>query len=276
MRLEVRDLSWAVGGARILAGAALTCETGTFVGLVGPNGSGKSSLLRCVYRVLRPDSGVASVGGRSVWDISARGLARQLGVVLQDRPGDTAFTVRDVVLMGRAPHKALLERDTADDHRHVDASLQRVGLAALGDRAFDTLSGGEKQRVLIARALAQGPRLLVLDEPTTHLDIGHQLQVLELIRGLGVTAIAALHDLNLAAAYCDQLFVLERGAIRAHGAPQEVLTPALIESVYGVKAAVGRHPLTGKPHVFVGGGESGVLGSAFALGAQPGITGKPV
>ena len=251
MRLDARDLSWAVGGTRILVDVALSCAPGTFVGVVGPNGSGKSSLLRCIYRVVRPDSGVASVDGRDVWTLTARELARELGVVLQERPGDTAFRVRDVVLMGRGPHKKLLERDTVGDHRLVTAALQRVGIESLGDRAFDTLSGGEKQRVLIARALAQEPRLLVLDEPTTHLDIGYQLQVLDVIRSLGVTTIAALHDLNLAAAYCDRLFVLERGSIRAHGTPLDVLTPALIESVYGVKAEVGRHPMTGRPHVFV-------------------------
>lgn len=253
MRLDVRGLSWAVDSARVLVDVTLSCEPGAFVALVGPNGSGKSSLLRCVYRVIRPDAGVATVAGRDVWGVTSRDLARELGVVLQERASDTAFTVRQVVLLGRAPHKRLLERDTAHDHQLVESALLRVGLHALGEREFDTLSGGEKQRVLIARALAQVPRVLVLDEPTTHLDISHQLQVLDLIRALDVTAIAALHDLNLAATYCDQLFVLKGGSIKAHGTPEEVLTVALVEDVYGVKASVGRHPMTGKPHVFVDG-----------------------
>ena len=204
MRLDVRDLSWAVDGSRILVDVALSCPEGTVVGLVGPNGSGKSSLLRCVYRVIRPDAGGVTIDGRDVWDLAPRILSRDLAVVLQERPSETAFTVREVVLMARGPHKKLLERDTAEDHRLVTSALLRVGIEALSERVFDTLSGGEKQRVVIARALAQEPRLLVLDEPTTHLDIGHQHQVLDLIRGLGLTTIAALHDLNLAAAYCDR------------------------------------------------------------------------
>ena len=253
VRLDVRDLSWAVDGTRVLVDVALSCAPGTVVGLVGPNGSGKSSLLRCIYRIVRPDAGQVTVDDRDVWDLAPRLLAREVAVVLQERPSETAFTVREVVLMGRTPHKKLLERDTAEDRQLVASALRRVGIESLGERGFDTLSGGEKQRVLIARALAQGPRLLVLDEPTTHLDIGHQLQMLRLIRGLGVTTIAALHDLNLAAAYCDRLFVLNRGSIHAHGAPGEVLTPKLVEDVYGVKATVGQHPLTGKLHVFVDG-----------------------
>ena len=253
MKLDVRDVSWSVEGARILVEASLSCDPGTFVALVGPNGSGKSSLLRCVYRVLRPDTGHVSIAGRGVWDLAAKDVAREVGVVLQERASDTAFSVREIVLMGRGPHKKLLEQDTSAD-RHIAASaLARVGMASLAEREFDTLSGGEKQRVMIARALAQTPRLLVLDEPTTHLDIGHQHETLGLIRRLGLTTIAALHDLNLAAAYCDRIVVLKSGAIRAHGTPSEVLTVPLIEDVYGVKAEIGRHPLTARPHVFVHG-----------------------
>jgi iron complex transport system ATP-binding protein len=253
VRLDVRDLSWAVGKARVLVDAAVSCPNGTLVGLVGPNGSGKSSLLRCIYRVIKPDSGNVTIDGREVWDLTPRALARDLAVVLQERPNETAFTVREIVLMARGPHKKLLERDTADDHQLVASALRRVGIEGLSERVFDTLSGGEKQRVVIARALAQGSRALVLDEPTTHLDVGHQHQVLGLIRELGLTTIAALHDLNLAAAYCDQLFVLDRGSVRAQGTPSEVLTAELVEEIYGVRAAVGRHPLTGRLHVFVDG-----------------------
>jgi iron complex transport system ATP-binding protein len=251
VKLDVRDLSWAVENTRILIDIALSCPNGTVVGLVGPNGSGKSSLLRCIYRVIKPDSGSVTVDGRDVRDLTLRALARDVAVVAQERPNETAFTVREIVLMARGPHKRLLEQDTAEDHQIVESALQRVGVEALSDRVFDTLSGGEKQRVVIARALAQTPRLLVLDEPTTHLDIGHQLEVLELIRGLGVTTIAALHDLNLAAAYCDRLIMLKQGSVVANGTPDEILTATLIEPVYGVRAEIGRHPLTGRPHVFV-------------------------
>jgi iron complex transport system ATP-binding protein len=256
VKLDLRDVSWSVESARVLINASLACDPGTMVALVGPNGSGKSSLLRCVYRVLRPNSGLVSVDGRSVWDLAATDVAREVGVVLQERVNETAFTVREMVLMGRGPHKRLLERDTNQDLQIVASALARVGISSLADRAFDTLSGGEKQRVMIARALAQTPRLFVLDEPTTHLDIGHQHETLGMMRGLGITTIAALHDLNLAAAYCDEIFVLKAGSIRTHGAPSEVLSAALIEEVYGVKAAIGCHPLTGRPHVFVHGVES--------------------
>lgn len=255
VKVDVRDLSWAVANTQILVDVALSCPNGAFVGVVGPNGSGKSSLLRCIYRVIKPGSGSVTIDGRDVWDLTSRALARDLAVVVQERPNETAFTVREVVLMARGPHKKLLERDTPDDHRLVALALRRVGIEALGERMFDTLSGGEKQRVVIARALAQEPRVLVLDEPTTHLDIGHQHQVLDLIRALGLTTIAALHDLNLAAAYCDQVVVLHRGSIRARGAPSDVLTADLVEEVYGVRAALGRHPLTGRLHVFVDGRE---------------------
>ncbi len=253
MRLEVRDVSWAAESTRILLDASLTCAPGTFVALVGPNGSGKSSLLRCVYRVIRPDAGHISVDGRGVWDVPARELARDVGVVLQERPSETSFTVHEMVLMGRGPHKKLLARDTAQDLEIVASALSRAGIASLAERPFESLSGGEKQRVIIARALAQTPRLLVLDEPTTHLDIGHQHETLSLFRALKVTTLAAVHDLNFAAAYCDHIFVLKAGSIRAHGEPSEVLTVPLIEEVYGVRAAIGRHPLTGRPHVFVHG-----------------------
>ncbi len=253
VRLHVRDVSWAAENIRVLIDAAVSCPTGTFVGLVGPNGSGKSSLLRCIYRVIKPDSGSVTVDGRDVRDLTPRALARDLAVVVQERPNEAPFTVREIVLMARGPHKRLLEQDTADDHQLVAAALRRVGIEALSERLFDTLSGGEKQRVVIARALAQAPRALVLDEPTTHLDIGHQHQVLGLIRELGLTTIAALHDLNLAAAYCDQVFVLNHGSIQAQGTPSDVLTAALVEEVYGVRAAVGRHPLTGRLHVFFDG-----------------------
>lgn len=253
MRLDVHDVSWSVSNVNVLVEASLACDPGALVALVGPNGSGKSSLLRCVYRVIRPDIGVVSLDGRRVWDLPVADVAQQVGVVLQERLSETAFTVREMVLMGRAPHKTLLERDSSLDLRMVEWALARVGVSSLADREFDTLSGGEKQRVMIARALAQTPRLFVFDEPTTHLDLRHQHELLGLLRELGITTIAALHDLNLAAGYCDQMFVLKAGSIRAHGAPAEILSAVLIEEIYGVKAVVGRHPLTDRPYVFVHG-----------------------
>lgn len=249
MRLAVEAVTWSVAGATIVREISLSCVSGSFVGLIGPNGSGKSSLLRCIYRVLQPDAGTIQLDTEEVWRLSARQAAQRIGVVLQEHGGEFEFSVREIVLMGRTPHKALFERDSAADLRIVEEALRQVDMLSFAERSFATLSGGEKQRVLVARALAQQPRFLVLDEPTNHLDIRYQLEVLDLVRGLGVTTIAALHDLNLAALYCDQLYVLKAGALVASGPPPEVLTPALIQAVYGVCAEVALHPRTGRLHV---------------------------
>ena len=245
--LGAREVSWSVAGARIVREVTLECGPRTVVGLIGPNGSGKTSLLRTIYRVLRPDAGVILLDGESVWDLSAREAAQRMAVVPQESGGELDFTVREMVLMGRSPHKAWHERDSAADHRIVDRALRQVNLAGLANRGFGTLSGGEKQRAIVARALAQEPRFLVLDEPTAHLDIRHQLEILDLIRGLELTTIAALHDLNLAATYCDRLYLLFEGRVVASGTPEEVLTVERIRDVYGVPVEVLLH--RGRIHV---------------------------
>jgi iron complex transport system ATP-binding protein len=249
MKLNVDHVSWGVAGAQIVRAISLTCPPGAFVGLIGPNGSGKSSLLRCIYRVLTPDAGQITLDSENVWKLTARQTAQRMAVVLQESSGEFDFSVREIVLMGRSPYKGPLDRDTNHDLAVVDAALAQVGMHDFAQRSFLTLSGGEKQRVLVARALAQQTRFLVLDEPTNHLDIHYQLEVLDLVRGLGVTTIAALHDLNLAALYCDQLYVLKHGQVVAQGTPEAVLTPALIWEVYHVRAEVETHPTTGRLHV---------------------------
>jgi iron complex transport system ATP-binding protein len=213
------------------------------VGIVGPNGSGKSTTLRCVYRALKPDAGTVLFDGMSVH--KRHQLARDLAALTQESQVEFDFTVAEVVEMGRLPH----ERDSARDHRVVADALATVDLSALASRSFLSLSGGERQRVLIARAIAQEPRVLVLDEPTNHLDIRHQLDVLALTRGLGVTVLTVLHDLNLAASYCDRLYVLDEGRLVASGTPEEVLVPELIAKVFHVTAHVVRHPTTGVPQL---------------------------
>lgn len=249
MRLETSAISWSVAGRQIVREVSVGCAAGRIAGVIGPNGSGKSSLLRCIYRVLRPDAGTITVDGRDVWRLSARDTARRVGVVLQERAGTFDFTVREIVLMGRSPHKRPFDRETADDLRRVDEALAQVGLTGFADRSFPTLSGGEQQRALVARAFVQQPKVLVLDEPTSHLDVYHQFQVLDLVRALKVTTIAALHDLNLAAFYSDDLYVLKAGALVASGRPETVLTADMIRDVYGVRADVTIHPLTKRPHV---------------------------
>ncbi|MFF3942102.1 ABC transporter ATP-binding protein [Streptomyces phaeofaciens] len=243
MKLTVEDLHITLDRRPVLRDVALEARPGDVVGLVGPNGSGKSTLLRTVYRSLRPRRGVVRVDGDDVWALSSRGAARRTAAVLQDTGGGPAgLSVAEIVALGRTPHHGLLGRDGADDHRAVDEALDRCGARPLADRDFTSLSGGERQRVLLARALAQRPRLLVLDELTNHLDIRARFELLELIRSTGITTLAVLHDLDLAARLCDRLVVLHDGAVVAAGPVLEVLTPALLREVFGVNADAARDP----------------------------------
>lgn len=237
--VETRDLGVTLGGQRILSHIYLTAGKRQVVGVIGPNGSGKSTLLKCIYRVLRPTNGAVWVDGRELSHYSVRQSAQKLAVVAQHHAFSFDFTVREVVLMGRSPHKRAMERDTALDYRLVQQALETVGMADKETRVFSTLSGGEQQRVLLARALVQQTPCLILDEPTNHLDIQYQLQMMELVCALDRTVLLAVHDLNLAAVYCDQLFALKEGVLVGSGPPRELLTPSFIESLYGVKARVG-------------------------------------
>ncbi len=246
MQLRIDGLGATLEGTEIISDVDLEVAPGEVVGLVGPNGSGKSTLLRCAYRVLRPRVGTVHLEGDDIWTLNARETAQRAGVVVQEAAPEFDLSVWEVVILGRAPHKGIFDRETTDDQRLVDDSLDRVGMAEFSDRSFGSLSGGEKQRVLLARALAQQSRLLVLDEPTNHLDIHFQLAILELVRDLEITTLAALHDLNLAAAYCDRIYVLAGGRIVAAGAPEDILEPGLIADVFDVRADVSHHPVTGK------------------------------
>lgn len=247
--LAVEGVTLTAGARHLVRDVSLTARPGEVIGLVGPNGSGKSSLLRAVYRVLRPDTGTVRMDGHDAWSLPVRRLARTMAAVVQESGADFDLTVREVVAMGRTPHKRLLDGDTAEDALLIESALASVDAAHLAERSFDRLSGGERQRVLIARALAQQPSLLVLDEPTNHLDIRHQLDVLGILRQLPATVLVALHDLNLAAYYCDRLYVLRNGEVTVSGPPADVLTPELLEDVYGVASEVVVHPRTGAPQV---------------------------
>ena len=246
MRVSLEGIEVRIDGVTIVEGIDLRAGSGQMIGLVGPNGSGKSTILRTIYRALRPAAGAVHLDDDDVWRLSARESAQRSAVVAQDPPGDFDLTVAEVVAMGRSPHKRLLERDSAEDARIVAQALARVELSDLANRHFATLSGGEKQRVLVARALAQQSRVLILDEATNHLDIHAQLALMELVTGLGVTVIAALHDLNLAASYCDVVCMVHRGSVVASGPVAEVLTPERLAEVFGVRAHCGVHPLTGR------------------------------
>ena len=249
MRVKVDHICWSVDGQRILHDADLDIDVGSFVGLVGPNGSGKSSLLRCIYRVLKPDSGEITLNEENVWRLSAQEAARRTAVVLQEYPTEFEFTVEEIVSMGRNPHKGMFDQETQEDTRIIEDALDKVGMTDFVSRSFRTLSGGEKQRVIIARTLAQQAKFLILDEPTNHLDIRYQLETMDLVKSLGITTLAALHDLNIATSYCDEIYMMNGGAIVASGPPEDVLNPDLIHEVFGVGATVDTHPLTGKPRI---------------------------
>lgn len=238
MEIRTDALHAMLGGTEILHGLDFTAGDRSLVGVIGPNGSGKSTLLKCIYRVLKPSAGAVFVDGQPLSEYRVRDSAKKIAVLAQHNFYNFEFTVQDVVLMGRAPHKRALERDSAADFKIVHEAMERVGVAPLRDRLFSTLSGGEQQRVLLARALAQQTPCLILDEPTNHLDIKYQLELLDLVRSLDRTVIAAIHDLNIAAMYCDTIFVMQSGRIVAAGAPRDVLTRSLIRSVYEVDADV--------------------------------------
>ncbi|MEU6843819.1 ABC transporter ATP-binding protein [Streptomyces sp. NPDC046716] len=247
--LRAERVSRSAGGALILDGVALAPRPGTVTGLLGPNGSGKSTLLRLLAGVLAPDSGVVTLDGVPLADVSRRTVARRIAVVEQQTDTQVELTVADVVRLGRIPHRRAWAPASAADETAVRSALERSGLADKAHRLWHTLSGGERQRVQIARALAQEPRELLLDEPTNHLDIQHQLELLDLITGLGLTSVVALHDLNLAATYCAQVVVVCRGRVVAAGAPEKVLTEELIADVYGVRARVSVPEPGMRPHI---------------------------
>jgi iron complex transport system ATP-binding protein len=226
------------GGRLVVDGVSLAPPPGATVGLLGPNGSGKSTLLRILAGVLAPASGIVTLDGRPLPDTPRRTVAQRIAVVEQHATTQVELTVRDVVRLGRIPHRRAWSAPSPEDERAVTEALTRTGLVDRATQSWHTLSGGERQRVQIARALAQEPRELLLDEPTNHLDIQHQLDLLTLVAELPVTSVIALHDLNLAAMFCDHLLILKDGRAYATGTPAEVITEKLIAEVYGVRAVV--------------------------------------
>ena len=229
------------GERTLVDGVDCTLRPGTVTGILGPNGAGKSTLLHLLAGVLRADAGSVLLEGRSLDRINARVRARSIALVEQSLPDDVAQPVREVVALGRTPHRSLFAADGAADHAAVEKALAAAGALPLAERMYQTLSGGERQRVQLARALAQEPAVLLLDEPTNHLDIAAQLETLELLQDLaaeGRAVAAALHDLNHAAASCSHLVLLHHGRVVASGPTEDVLTPGLIRRVYGVNAVL--------------------------------------
>ena len=246
--LSVEGLAYTIHGKRLLDGVSLRAEQGELVGVIGPNGAGKSTLLRALAGVIEPSDGQRYLDGRTFREIPSRERARAIALVPQVAPIAHGFTCLELVLMGRYPHMGRFQIEGATDENIARQTMRLTDTEQFAERTLETLSGGERQRVFIARALAQQPRVLLLDEPTANLDILHQLRVLGSIRKWasdGATAIAAVHDLNMAARHCDFLVLLSEGRVIAAGKPEGVLTAENVRRAYGVESVIYRDPHTG-------------------------------
>lgn len=238
MEILAEAVKMFVGNKEILKGIDFSLHNKEFLGIIGPNGSGKSTFLKCVYRVQKPTSGNIYFNGQHLDELSYRESALKLAVVAQHNFYSFDFSVLDVVLMGRSPHKKMLERDNLEDFKIARSALARVGMASFEKRMFSTLSGGEQQRVILARALAQQTECLVLDEPTNHLDIKYQLEILKIVKNLNVNVLAVLHDIQLACRFSDYIYLIKDGRIRYKGKPEEVITKDNMREIYDVECEV--------------------------------------
>lgn len=236
--LQVENLSFKIKEKKILVQAGFQVHEGEFVGIIGPNGSGKSTLLKNVYKVLKPQEGKIMFMNRDLLTMSNREMAQQLAVVIQEQEASFDFTVEEVVMMGRHAKKKMMESENEADREIVHQTLRATGLYEIREQSFITLSGGEKQRAFIARALVQDTPCLLLDEPTNHLDIKYQLELMNLVKAQKKTVVAVIHDLNIASMYCDRLYALKEGKIVVSGTPKQVLTPEFIKEVYEVEAEI--------------------------------------
>lgn len=249
MEINVENVSFNIQEKQIISDICFQAKSGQIVGIIGPNGSGKSTLLKNIYRVYTPNHGNIMLDGVEIDKMTPKKTAQKMAVVSQDSSGQFDFSVREIVLMGRSPHKKMMESHNQKDGAIAEEALQKVGLSNYGNRSITTLSGGEKQRVMVARALTQQAEILILDEPTNHLDIHHQLQLMDLVSTLNVTVVTALHDLNIAASYCDFIYVMDHGEVVTHGSPEAVLTEEILQEVFRVNTHIIKHPITGKTHI---------------------------
>lgn len=238
--LEIENLTYKIDDSLISDGINIKFEENTFTGIIGPNGSGKSTLLKQIYRVLKPTKGKIFFDGIDIEDISSKKMARQMAVLPQENQSDFDYTVREIILMGRFPYHSFFmgDHDFDVDIKLMKKYLDIVGLREQENQYFKTLSGGEKQRVLLARALVQEAELLILDEVTNHLDIGYQYKVLEILKGLNMTIISAIHDLNLAMKFCDQVVIIDKGRIIVTGNPKDIITRENLKEIFKIDAQI--------------------------------------
>lgn len=244
MDLCLEGVEINIGTKKIVQGIDLSVFQNSFVALLGPNGSGKSTLLKAIYRVLEPSRGTIFLNDLSMNQIPAKKIAQHMSVVSQFQNNSFDLTVEEIVMMGRTPHKKMMENENEKDYEILQDALQKTGLLDYRNRNILKLSGGEKQRVALARAIAQCPSLMILDEPSNHLDIKYQLEILHIIKNLEVNVLAALHDIQLAAQFCDYIYFLNKGEIVCHGKPEEVITKEIIKEIYEVDCEVFKDPHT--------------------------------
>ncbi|WNC70748.1 ABC transporter ATP-binding protein [Thalassotalea psychrophila] len=247
--LQAKQLSWQVDGKNIINQIDFNLTKGETVAIVGPNGAGKTSLLKCLYGEYQDFTGSIFLKGKCLKSISTKHIAKQLAVVSQYTNSVFNLTVIDVVRMGLIPHKGLFESDTNSDLDQINHALNKVDLLDKKQQSFNTLSGGEQQRALIARAIVQAADILIMDEPTNHLDIYYQHQILKLAKTLNITLLLTIHDLNLAAEYCDRLVLMDHGKVVANAKPIDVLTPNTLKQVFNLDCFVDQNPFTNKPRI---------------------------
>ncbi|MDY4349973.1 Fe(3+) dicitrate ABC transporter ATP-binding protein FecE [Pectobacterium brasiliense] len=250
MELTTQNLTAGYGNKRILDGLSLSLPAGKITALLGPNGCGKSTLLKCFAKLLTPESGAIQLNGKPLSAFSARQLSRHLALLPQQHLTPEGITVRDMVAYGRSPWLSLWGRLSPDDRQRVQLAMEKTHIVDFADKRLTDLSGGQRQRAFLAMLLAQDTPVVLLDEPTTYLDINHQVELMKLLRELnqaGKTVVTVLHDLNQASRYCDHLVMLSGGRVMAQGSPHEVMKPALLQQVFSIDAEIHAEPVSGQP-----------------------------
>lgn len=249
IKLKIENLNYSINNKKIIENINLKIKEKSFVGLIGPNGCGKSTLLKNIYKVLTPSNGKIYIEEKNIKNLPSKEFARIVSVVAQNDIIDFDFSIKDIVLMGRYSHKKLFESNKKEDEKIVDEALEIVGLKGYEERSFFSLSGGEKQRVFIARAIVQQSEFIILDEPTNHLDIKYQIQIMNILKSLNKTTFSAIHDMNLAAYYCNYLIIMKDRKIYNMGTPEEVLTEKMFKEVFEVNAKINESEYTKKLNI---------------------------
>lgn len=273
-KLQVKNLEFSIDKKEILKDISFEIPKGSFVGIIGPNGSGKSTMLKNIYRLYKPDSGQILLDNKNLLNMKDKDCAKEIAVLAQESNSQFDFTVEQIVKMGRYPYKSVFEDYSKKDLDMVTDMLKRVGLEDYVGISFSKLSGGEKQRTLIARALVQDTEFLILDEPTNHLDIGYQIQLMDLVKSLNITTLSAIHDMNMASMYCDYLIVMKDGKIKNCGSVKEVITEEMLKEIFGVNAYVGVNPMNNKLQVSFMQSHSHVNGIGHDHIHEDGFTGE--